>query len=270
MNYALSALMLVSLGLSLPTQAGFVSGTHTYTTHSGQEKTVDLQGLEWMPLSYTAGFSRDDIENKSGFIDRFNNVWNKGDWRYATRIETETLLGSLWGGTYTAFSKDSYAGALWFKRFFGMLTYDISSGSDRVDLEYSTDWLTGYDYASAIYGDDKECGSEYGMSCELSVALFSNNSGSTWGTDPYTGKYTITYIANTGSAGYFSECNGLNTGYDRCQYRIKNDFHDSTIGSMLVRSIQSPPKSVSTPSVVTLLALGFIGLICSRRRIVSK
>lgn len=267
MSKALSAAMLLSLILSMPAQAGFISGHHTYISQTGEEKPVALQGLEWMPLSYTAGFSRDNIENESGFTDRFNNVWKKGDWRYATRLETETLLGSLWGGTYTAYTKESHVGALWFKNNFGMLAYDVGHGSVRMELDYSTEWLTGFDYSSAIYGTDKECSSEYGLSCELIVALFSNNSNNTWGTDIYTGKSIMTYIANTGSAGYFSECNGLNTGYNRCQYYIKNDFLDPSIGSMLVRNIQSPPHSVPTPSIVSLIALGFIGLVFNRRRI---
>lgn len=71
----------------------FVSSFSNATLISGQRilsngKSVALQGLGWLPLTYTSGMSRTDIED--GFTDHFGNTWDSSYWRYATRAETET------------------------------------------------------------------------------------------------------------------------------------------------------------------------------------
>lgn len=129
MKRVFSAVIFLSLVVSMSAYAGLISGNHT--TDGG--KSVNLQGLEWMPLTHTAGLSRSQVGSSNGFTDRYGNEWKSGDWRYATRSETEILLGSLWGGVYSGFSSDNYDGAKWFFDFFGGIAFDTWINNERTD-----------------------------------------------------------------------------------------------------------------------------------------
>ncbi|HFG2245911.1 TPA: hypothetical protein ACGF9S_003386 [Vibrio cholerae] len=136
MKKLFAAALLLTAGFSMSAHAGFISGPKTFDGG----KSVDLQGLEWMPLTYTAGLSRNQVEAAGGFTDRFGGVWNAGVWRYATRNETETLLGSLWGGRFNGWSHDNFAGAAIFLQWYGAL--------------YKDNNLSGSQF---IFGADGEC-----------------------------------------------------------------------------------------------------------------
>ena len=104
--------------ISLNTSASIISGVHTLS--DGRE--VALQGLEWLSLEHTANMSRNEVEG--GFTDQYGMVWADDDWRYASRTETETLLGSLWDNVYNGWSNGNYIGSKWFIDNFQGLGFD--------------------------------------------------------------------------------------------------------------------------------------------------
>lgn len=101
--------LLVFAGLMLLPQAkaGVISGVQ-YTAGG---KAVDLQGLEWLSLDRTRGYSRLQVEgDQDGLIS--------DGWRYATRNEASLLLRSLWGGIQGG-SWDNGDGADWLFTYLG-------------------------------------------------------------------------------------------------------------------------------------------------------
>ena len=137
----LSTILISSMlaATSIFADASILSGPQS--TSGG--KAVDLQGLEWMSLDHTAGLSREDVE--LGFTDRYDTVWGAGEWIYASRKQTEAMLGSLWGGTYNGHSADNADGAEWFLDHFGGLAYDDGYGEDRISRAWSNDNWTEYE-----------------------------------------------------------------------------------------------------------------------------
>lgn len=106
-NFLIPTLLLAGC-LSASANATFISG-NKYLSNGSK---VALQNLEWMPLTYTAGLTRVDIED--GFTDRFGNTWGADEWRYATKDETETLILSLWDKEFDGWSRGNAVGAWWF------------------------------------------------------------------------------------------------------------------------------------------------------------
>jgi len=248
MKKLLATALLLTAGLSTSAHAGFISGTQV--TDGG--KTVNLQGLEWMPLTYTAGLSRNQIEAAGGFTDRFGGVWNAGDWRYATRGETEALLGSLWGGVYDGYSADNYDGAATFLSLFGALSQQTEQS--RV-LHEST---------SFFFGDVNECSIDPTRTCYGSVSAF-YTPYSHWSYNVVLKQSELLGPLNT--AGMFSEYEGTNMHIStENAYATKNLSGIYEYGSLLVRSASEPAYDVSAPNVVGLISLGLGALLLRRRK----
>lgn len=247
MKKLLATALLLTAGLSTSAHAGFISGTQV--TDGG--KSVNLQGLEWMPLTYTAGLSRNQVEAAGGFTDRFGGVWNAGEWRYATRTETETLLGSLWGGRYANWSGDNFDGASTFLSLFGAL---------RLDAEQSQI----YQRTSRFYfGSEHDCTHIGTHTCYGYISAFYNNTYS------YT-PYNVVTKSNEfegvfPNGGYFDELGGVNMGLGDDNYEARMDYRSYEIGSLLVRSASAPSHEVSAPNVIGLFSLG-LGVLLSHRR----
>jgi hypothetical protein len=245
--------------------AGFIAGNPLFANG----KTVSLQGLEWMPLTYTAGLSRSDIED--GFTDRFNGVWSANDWRYATRAETETLFGSLWDQTYDGWSKTNHAGASWFLSTFGGLMFDSSYGNSRIDGQYSNnaDWLR-IDGSLMFFGSNGECHANTINSCYGSIYAADNYFFSDLSEfNVKTRINEVSYLMGSGSLGWFNESYGGNHGIVTNNVAIRKNTTSPDFGSLLVRT---PPNAatVSAPAAISLLALGLCGLALRRRRTVSE
>ncbi|MER2491115.1 PEP-CTERM sorting domain-containing protein [Catenovulum sediminis] len=253
-----SALISISLlGASFTANAGLISGDHT--TAGG--KTVALQGLEWMSLDHTAGLSRDDIED--GFTDNYGTTWAAGEWEYATREQTETLLGSLWGGVYSGWSSDNHDGASWFITNFGGLFWDTWSGTTRTDGKFNSDVWANLDRTFFIFGAGTECGATTDYSCRGDVRAGKLLDGDMVATHVVT---LATEISTTGvtpgagvEVGYFDEWNGIDAGYDSWNSTFPNNLAFFHTGSLLVRAVNVPE-----PSTIAIFALGMIGL-ASRR-----
>lgn len=162
-----TAALLLTAAVSMTAQASFVSGQHVLSNGN----KVDLQGLEWLPLAYTAGLDRIDIAD--GFTDAFGGVWHATSWRFATRAETSRLLWSL-AVVGDGWSAQNHAGASWFRTYLG--TYLNGSYSNSTSLEWS--------YALFGYGAANECPDAntcyYGaMGVDSSLGWFHHNNGLT-------------------------------------------------------------------------------------------
>lgn len=263
MKKLLATALLLTAGLSTSAHAGFISGSQT--TAGG--KTVNLQGLEWMPLTYTAGLSRNQVEAAGGFTDRFGGVWNAGDWRYATRAETETLLGSLWGGVYNGWSRDNHDGAFWFTETFGGLAFDQGYGNNRINGVQTNKAVTAMDYSLFYFGQVGECQS-LTRSCIGDVSILSNRFAALSAVDARTNDEVITYSSGSGAAGYIVVEHGIvdNSG-NAWTSTFKPTAGIENLGSLLVRSAVGPTIPVDTPPL-SLFALGFAALLLRRRKIV--
>ena len=242
--------------------AGFVSGTHT----TAEGKVVDLQGLEWMSLEHTVGISRDDIED--GFTDRYGTTWNAGEWSYATREQTETLLTSLWGGQYSGQSTSNYDGAEWFISNFGGIGFDNGYGSNRIDGTLTDRLLSNYDFTTFYFGERLECSTNIESSCLGVVEIADNFTRSQNGINPQTGLWEETYVANSGAFGSLDEYFGLDAGFSSLNANTE-DFQPPIFGSLLIRNtiVTSPADNttaVPEPSTLATFALGIMGL-ASRR-----
>lgn len=119
----------IAMSLSCAATAGVISGSAV--TAGG--KTVNLQGMEWLSLDKTRGYSRSQIEaGQDGLFD--------AGWRYANRQETSLLLQSLWGGVQGG-SWANGDGADWFFQHLG--------GGDL--------WAQHNQLHSFFYGTSGEC-----------------------------------------------------------------------------------------------------------------
>ncbi len=247
-----SIFLIIILSFTNTCESSIISGK--YTLSNG--KTVNLQGLEWLPLYYTAGISRDDIEN--GFTDRFENKWQHNEWRYATREETEKLIGSLWDNQYDGWSTGNAIGAWWFLDNFGGLSYDSGYGSSRVNGEDSGLWYSGFDQSFFYFGETYDCSSDSEMTCVGHIAANRNYGFDLYAHHVDSGFRLNSYAKNSGFAGYIDSNKGLNTGKEN-----KNNFHEKSFisydqGSLLVRKIPNHPNEVPTPSIFII----FITSIC--------
>jgi hypothetical protein len=244
----------ILLNVTFFANAGLISGTHT--TDDG--KVVALQGLEWMSLDYTAGLSRSAVEN--GFTDRYGNTWAAGEWEYASRAQTETLLGSLWDQIYSGWSSGNGDGAMWFIDNLGGLGYDVGFGVNRIAGSDSAGAYTNRDYSSFFYGADGECTANAALSCTGKIYAADNFTAAHINSDnALTGALERGYTKNTGRLGYLHENSGLLAGIDSSNAAGQKTVNAATLGSLLVRTADVPE-----PSTLAIFALGLMGL-ASRR-----
>jgi hypothetical protein len=255
------------LVISMASQAGFISGTKTFA----DGKIVNLQGLEWMPLTYTAGLSRNQVEAADGFTDTNGTLWSAGVWRYATQAETGKLLGSLWGGTHDGFWHNNYAGAAWFVAMFGGLVHSQGWGGNSGS------------YSKFYNGVDNDCHPSDHMSClgaVNSVELTGHNmayhaynietrvwENGTWA--GYRGIGEFRCARGNTAANHDNVVNPF-TFRNMCELDVvDNGVSDVSIGSLLVRTVDAPVAAVSSPTAFSLFALGLCGLLLRRRKIAA-
>ncbi|WP_411991385.1 PEP-CTERM sorting domain-containing protein [Agarivorans sp. DSG3-1] len=227
---------------SFTANATFISGD--YTLENGKE--VALQGLEWMPLTYSQSYSRLYVE--------------ADDWRYATRSETATLLNSLWGGVYLGFSNDNFIGASWFINYFGGLGMDTSFGLNRVDLKLNNSTWDNYDVSQFFFGKDKECSDELRLSCIGEAASADGFYRSLATKNIHTGYKG--YMQARTPLGYFDSRSGVDAGLNN-DNRVRGKSNSSSmLGSLLVR--QPTIVEVPEPGSLGLLMVSLFGLLVRR------
>ena len=211
-------LLIYFLLFSSVSHATIISG-ESYTEGG---KSVALQGLECLSIDTTAGYSRTDIENGyGGLID--------DGWRYANRLETATLLNSLWGGTYSGGHRSNGDGADWFFRHLG----------------HGPLWNGMTELRSFFYGSEDECSSDQSLSCRGFYGVAYSNVGY-----PPTGWFYLEYGL---------DATMINPG------TVNTDLNDRNYGSLLVRG-DATPVPVSEPGTIGLLGAGLLGLKFTRRR----
>lgn len=162
--------LLVFAGLTLLPQAkaGVISGVQ-YTAGG---KAVDLQGLEWLSLDRTRGYSRLQVEGgQDGLVS--------DGWRYATRNEASLLLRSLWGGVQGG-SWDNGDGADWLFTYLG--GGNLFAGHNELH--------------SFFFGGAGECSPAVSTSCRGMYGVSYSNVG-----NPPTGWFLDEYgLSATGAA----------------------------------------------------------------------
>lgn len=225
--------------------AAIISLTNTNTEYSAG-LFADLQGLEWLTLDETLGVSRSSIEDGSS-----GNWLNEG-WRYASRNETETIVNSIWGGTTDGWSSDNSAGAKWFVDVFGA-TYQ-QNDSEFTNLVFSRFW----------FGDNLECDSSIGTTCEGGVGYADNIGFSISAPVLADGQWNLetTYIADDGPAGNIQDFRGANLGRIPDNNSGPSDATLTELGNLLVRDITPVP----TPTTLPLFGIGLVGLGWLRRK----
>lgn len=213
----------LTLLISSMVQAHIVSGIHF--TEGG--KAVDLQGLEWLSLDRTRGISRSDIENGYG------GLWEEG-WRYANRLQTETLLQSLWGGDYKWGYPDYGDGADWFFR-------SLAHGP----LLFYESVLRNF-----FYGAEGECSNDLMLGCQ---------------------GYAKVAYSNVGlpPTGWFYNDQGLDATIAN-PVTVNSNLQDSHFGSLLIRVVAVPEPNVvavAEPNAIYLFGIGLFALFGLKRLI---
>ncbi len=261
MKKIIATSLLMAAGITMNAHAGYISGSHTLTNG----KTVALQGLEWMPLTHTAGLSRIDIED--GFTDRFGKTWEAGAWTYATRAQTETLLSSLWDQTYSGWSNGNASGVQWFISNFGGLAYDQNYGNTRIDGKINNANYKNLDYTSFIFGAATECHVRTDLTCLTFMQFVENSTYSFKSINVKSGDLEVGYASNTGAAGLLDAWYGLKgvSNFGFAQFKTNEAYKET--GSLLVRQTTvTPPVTVNAPTSLSVLAIGLLSLLLRRRR----
>ena len=254
-KYLLIALLLSFASIS---NAAIIDISNTNTEYASGMFS-DLQGLQWLSLEQTQGQSRESIE--SGF----GNYFSEG-WRYATALETETLINSVWGGNYSGYSQDNASGAKWLIDVFssGALTpAHVQSGSYSNGASFFD--YSGRSQIQFIYGYENDCSFDINRSC-YGVSVYAEEFTSSMHDplDIHTNQQISGLFLNPSSVGYFDDLRGLNIGqYDRSansgQPILDNNVVFQNVGHLLVRSVPEP-------SIIVLFGAGIIGLGLVRRR----
>jgi hypothetical protein len=243
------------VGVCVTANAGIISGTHT--TDGG--KVVALQNLEWMSLDYTANLSRLDI--KDGFTDRYGTTWAAGEWTHASRTQAETLIGSLWGGTYEGYSYASADGAAWFMNNFGGLTYDTWEGTTRTAQTLTNEHWENIDTTNWIYGSPADCNPDKAQCSYSGHMVHADNRkySPISALNIKTGLYERSIDTYSGSVGWFYETHGTAMGISNYNYSTSNLYQSDDYGHMLVRVTDVPE-----PSTLAIFVLGMVGLVSRR------
>lgn len=260
MNYTKPfAIALLLASWTFEAHAGFISGNHILQNGNN----VALQGLEWMPLTYTSNISRFNIE--SGFTDHFNNNWKVGDWRYATRGETEKLINSLWGGEYNGWSANNADGAWWFLNNFGGLAYDEGVCELRKNNVQNEFPRTGFDYSYFSFGATSECSQFASYGCVGLVQGLANSVYDMFAQNKPYSVPVVSYYQNSGNAGYFDDQHGGDFQHNQNNQSFPTDFSSPWHGNLLVRQ-QIIPEVVPLPSSLSFFAIASLGMLILRRR----
>lgn len=249
---SLVGLIIVAFCLVSSANANIITGPQT--TDGG--KVVNLQGLEWLSLNQTVGQSRLDVE--AGFTAANGDVWAKDEWQYATRLQTSTLLSSLWGQISSGWSEDNFDGASWFLENF-------AAGLGLTSPEMSV---------SFFYGEGS-CGA--GESCygTVSVSQDSNLFGAATSVNGRNVQATV----STSEFGNFMNGHGLNDCGGGDGSYIDRDGNTvviadpcaselvETLGlSLLVRApnilqfVEANAVQASEPSTISFFALALMGI----------
>lgn len=252
LNTTLTGLLL--LVTSFVGNASLISGAHS----TGAGKTVNLQGLEWMSLDYTAGLSRSFIEG--GFTDNYGQVWQAGEWRYATRAETGMLLNSLWGGVYDWWATDNADGAAWFIENFMGLAFDTGTGIDRVDGTQSNALWRDYDWSDFFFGKEGECSADSTDSCLGTVGWMSDYRQNLASFNVFTSVVELAHLSGE-PMGWIGDNTGAEFNWTPANLTTNIDASDATLGSLLVRKASAVPE----PSALAIMALGLLVLSIRRR-----
>lgn len=249
--------------------AAIINAFNTNTEYA-PHLNADLQGLDWLTLDNTLGESPNTV---NGLLDTYEG----GGWRYATRLETETLTGSLWGGTISGFSLDNANGARWFNDIFSVTWSTPSS------------YFPVLDYSDFFFGAPGDCDPDLSLTCYGSVRSLTR--GPLPGQIPAVrvsdGEVVIQELVPFESYGFFTDTWGLNAGlYDWNSTRL-NTLESATLASLLVRTNCSEfpgdgetggefpgggatdgcfPGKVPEPPAILLFGIGLIGLIGFTRR----
>lgn len=172
-NISISLCFFVTLFMSINVLSDeTISGSHAYQV-DGEDKTVDLSGLEWMRLDTADTGQLNRTQMEKAFNDSSSIFYG---WRYATRKETANLLRSL-GTEYNDWSENNLAGITWFFEKFGIGPKVYREGEVM-------DGFVGWDFA---YGEELECNKKnknYG--CRGIIGLVHYKSGlmyERWGAD---------------------------------------------------------------------------------------
>lgn len=217
----------------------FANQASAIVINSSSSTNADLQGLEWLSLDVTAGMSRQEVENST--------LITSGEWRYATRSETETLINSLWGGVYNGHSADNAPGALDFLTNWSALHVSLAG-------------YTNPKQSSFLFGDAGDCHPLPFYICVGNVQHF-DNSPHTWTvTNVITGATETPYVANSGVVGYFSEFSGGDFGLNSINSTMYFTNSSTSVGSLLVRD-----AAVPLPPTLSIFLLGLIPLLLRRR-----
>lgn len=246
-----------SLALStvaVSANAGLISGEQSFQNSQGQAQQVNLQGLEWLSLDHTFGIAREDIENQA-WTDNNGTTWQAGDWRFATRQETNDLINSIWGGTFDGWGHSNYQGVSWFDENFGLIN---GSHSDSGFVDYQFAWFN--------YGQTNECITDASQTCQGYIALAEDYVGSALASNNVNrpGQFAVGYDTFVHDGlGYVSEYwSGSEVGLTSRAFSTRINERFASVGSFLVRA------EVPEPAPIALLASGLIafGFIRKNKR----
>ncbi len=233
--YSSVAILFIALTFLTPANAGFISASNTNLQYASG-RYANLQGLQWLTLDETKHKSRLAVERSS--------LMENDGWRFATRAETATLLGSLWGGSMVGLSASNYDGAAWFLNTLG----GLASNQGPI--------LTNHLHSYFFFGDDGECSSNTNKSCVGNVTNFDNRSKDALGYDAISSSLVSSYTADSGRAGFFSEKLGLDAGLDSGNKSTRKNIAKESWASLLVRDETS--TAVPEPAPITLMAIGLL------------
>lgn len=203
---------------------------HSTNTEYAPGKYADLQGLQWLTLDETLGESYDSI------ISGYKGLTNDG-WRYATRQETETLLGSLWGATVSGWSQDNADGAIWFTSVF---VRTISAPGS---------YFPTFDHSLFLFGNLTDCETDLTIICSGAVSYLIR--GATPGSIDSTttdGNMISVVLQPFEDYGYLHESDGLNVGYDPFNTSRLTALSNNQHASLLVRPISPVTIDIKTGS----------------------